>query len=273
MACVHFDHRSVEKMEFLWKLWLLDAFRKQTKCPGKQLLVSYLCPCRDDTVSLNHYYDSGNEMLHSRCCFGATPHKIVRRSTVNVHTSSHFNHLRPWQCHESWTEDAVNGQCSKDPLKGLKPRGLGFWAKELSLFHGQGVQHWSLGSWRRLRVHKHRESFQLEVEVLYKSLVQKRQVKLRKTSQPWPDCVCDTPLNSRSTSHRLLSASLPQSKEPPGHDPGIQDRLYPPMQSWYTRPKVLEHCLQEWLECGKNLCFNSIDARMWHEIHLFPVFF
>ena len=204
-----------------------------------------------------------------KCCTAGVAsvrlHKIVRRSTVNVHTSSHFNHLRPWQqCHESWTEDAVNGQCSKDPLKGLKwPRGLGFWAKELSLFHGQGVQHWSLGSRR------------LEVEVLYKALVQtKRQVKLRKTSQPWlPDCVCDTPLNSRSTSHRLLSASLPQSKEPPGHDPGIQDRLYPPMQSWYTRPKVLEHCLQEWLECGKNLCFNSIDARMWHEIHLFPVFF
>lgn len=92
------------------------AFRKPTKCPGKQLPVSYLCPCRDDAVSVNHhYYDI--DIVAMKCCTAGVASvrlHIVRRSTVNIHTSSHFNHLRPWQkSHESWTAEAVNGQFSK----------------------------------------------------------------------------------------------------------------------------------------------------------------
>ena len=56
------------------------AFRKPTKCPGKQLLVSYLCPCRDDAVSVNHCYD----IVAMKCCTSGVASvglHIVRRST------------------------------------------------------------------------------------------------------------------------------------------------------------------------------------------------
>ena len=180
--------------------------------------VSLPRQCGKHKPSLLWYRYSGNEMLHSRCCFGPTAHCMQ----VNC-KHPHFITLQPSQTLAKipWVMD--RGRCQRTVFQMIHSRdwndqeawGLG----ELSLFHGQGVQHWSLGSGRLSRVHKHRESFQFEV--LYKeSLVQtKRQVKLRKASQPWlPDCVC----------HRLLSASLPQSKEPPGPNPGIQDRLYPP---------------------------------------------
>ena len=211
--------------------------------------VSLPRQCGKRKPSLLWYRYSGNEMLHSRCCFGPTAHCMQ----VNC-KHPHFITLQPSQTLAKipWVMD--RGRCQRTVFQMIHSRDWNdqeAWGlRELSLFHGQGVQHWSLGSGRLSRVHKHRESFQFEV--LYKeSLVQtKRQVKLRKASQPWlPDCVC----------HRLLSASLPQSKEPPGPNPGIQDRLNFLCKAGTTHgQKFWSIASKSWLEyCGPKISVST----------------